>query len=325
MQDVHAGARQILGMTYLPSPVTIIGAGRIGAALAKTLHRAGHPTTVWNRSPERLATLEDGIRTEPDLVRAIGSASFVVIALSTYAAARELLTVDGVAGTLATRLVVQLTSGTPRDARELGEWAHKRGIQIVDGAIMVTPDLIGTERCLVLYAGGRAAFESSAGLRLALGGRAIHVSEDLGAAAALDAALIANLWGGVFAAMQGAALCDAEHIDLELYVTLLAALQPVTQRAVARLLDHVSRRAYAATTTTAASLRVHRLGVAHLIAACEERGVNAQLPRAWAAMMEPTSTAGHDEDELAAIFPVIRGPFAESAPENDRPSAAANA
>lgn len=310
MQDAAARAHQIPRMTVLPPPVTIIGAGRIGAALAKALHRASHPTTVWNRSPARLETIGDGIRTEPDLLRAIASASFVVIAVSSYTASRELLAVAGVANALATRQVFQLTSGTPRDARELGAWAHLHGIEIVDGAIMVTPDLIGTERCVVLYAGDRAAFDNGAALRRALGGQAIYVSEDLGSACALDAALIANLWGGLFAAMQGAALCDAENVALDLYITLLAALQPVTQRAVSRLLDHVSRRSYAATDSTAASLRVHQLGVAHLIAACEERGVHAQLPRAWAAMMEPSRAAGHQEDELAAIFPVIRGPNA---------------
>jgi 3-hydroxyisobutyrate dehydrogenase-like beta-hydroxyacid dehydrogenase len=294
-------------MTSQPLPITILGAGRIGTALAKALHKAGHPTTVWNRSSPRLATLGDGIRAEPDLVRAVTGASLVVIAASTYAAAGELLARDAVVDALGATPIVPFPSGTPREARELGAWAHARGIPIVDGAVMVTPDLIGTERCVVLYAGAPAAFESTAELRLALGGRALRVGDDLGAAKALDAALIANLWGGMFAAVQGAALCDAERVDLTLYRTLLTNLQPVTQRAVVGLLDHVSRRSYASTVTTSASLRVHELGVAHLIAACEDRGLHADLPRAWAAMMERTSAAGHQEDELAAIFPVIRG------------------
>jgi 3-hydroxyisobutyrate dehydrogenase-like beta-hydroxyacid dehydrogenase len=161
VQDARAGGHQAVGMTAILPPITVLGAGRIGTALAKTLHRAGHPTTVWNRSPERLAGFDAGIRSEPDLLRALGGAAVVVIAVSTYSAARELLAADGVADALATSVVVQLTSGTPHDARDLGAWAHARGITVVDGAIMVTPDLIGTERCVVLYAGDQAAFEST--------------------------------------------------------------------------------------------------------------------------------------------------------------------
>src|SRR3954447_17996966 len=103
-------------MTSILLPITVVGAGRIGTALAKTLHRAGHHTTVWNRSPESLTMLGDGIRAEPDLVRAMSGASLVVIAVSTYAATRELLANDLVAEALANTPVLQLSSGTPREA-----------------------------------------------------------------------------------------------------------------------------------------------------------------------------------------------------------------
>lgn len=40
-------------MTSDRPPVTVLGTGAMGAALAETLLGAGHPTTVWNRTPGR--------------------------------------------------------------------------------------------------------------------------------------------------------------------------------------------------------------------------------------------------------------------------------
>ena len=43
-------------MTSKP-PVTVIGLGLMGQALAGTLLRDGHPTTVWNRTPAKAGPL----------------------------------------------------------------------------------------------------------------------------------------------------------------------------------------------------------------------------------------------------------------------------
>ncbi|WP_179889065.1 NAD(P)-binding domain-containing protein, partial [Streptomyces sp. f51] len=40
-----------------PAPLTLLGLGSMGAALARTWLAAGHPLTVWNRSPGRTAEL----------------------------------------------------------------------------------------------------------------------------------------------------------------------------------------------------------------------------------------------------------------------------
>ncbi|WP_425301391.1 NAD(P)-binding domain-containing protein, partial [Nocardia cyriacigeorgica] len=44
MNDDHAA------MTNNETPVSILGIGLMGQALARAFLKAGHPTTVWNRS-----------------------------------------------------------------------------------------------------------------------------------------------------------------------------------------------------------------------------------------------------------------------------------
>ena len=38
-------------------PVTVVGTGRMGSALATALHRKQFPTTVWNRTAAKAVSL----------------------------------------------------------------------------------------------------------------------------------------------------------------------------------------------------------------------------------------------------------------------------
>src|SRR6188472_4800785 len=50
----HSGERvQAMSLRERTPPVTGIGLGQMGASLAEALPRAGHRTTVWNRSPAK--------------------------------------------------------------------------------------------------------------------------------------------------------------------------------------------------------------------------------------------------------------------------------
>ena len=44
-------------MTTALHTVSFLGVGEMGSALARAVIAAGHPTTVWNRSPDKTATL----------------------------------------------------------------------------------------------------------------------------------------------------------------------------------------------------------------------------------------------------------------------------
>lgn len=54
-----------------------------------------------------------------------------------YPAVRELLA--PVAESLRGRTLVNLTTGSPEQAREEAEWAAEHGIGYLDGAVMTTP------------------------------------------------------------------------------------------------------------------------------------------------------------------------------------------
>jgi 3-hydroxyisobutyrate dehydrogenase-like beta-hydroxyacid dehydrogenase len=115
-------------------PVTILGAGALGAVVARAFATAGHRTTVWNRTPGRVHALRDEIpalRAAETVPEAISAGELVVLVVADSDAARAV--VEAAGDTLAGRLVVSLTSTTPADSRAL---ATLVGTRFLDGAAM---------------------------------------------------------------------------------------------------------------------------------------------------------------------------------------------
>jgi 3-hydroxyisobutyrate dehydrogenase-like beta-hydroxyacid dehydrogenase len=291
-------------MTPQPT-IAILGTGRMGAALARALARDGAALQVWNRTRARAEPLAAlGVRIAPTIADAIAAADLVIVNVDSYATSARLL--DEASAALRGKLVVQLTSGTPREARAQAAWAAAHAIAYIDGAILVTPNLIGDPAATILYAGPRELFERCR-IALAALGTARWVGPDIGHAATLDMALLALFWGAMFGALQGAAVAEAEQLPLDAYSTALAAMLPVVQGSTTRMLERIRERRYTADDTTRATVATHRTGIAHLVELCAEHAIDRAVPEAFAHLLAAAVAAGHTDDELAAVATVLHG------------------
>ncbi len=76
--------------------VAVLGIGTMGAGMARSLLRAGLPTDVWNRAPERAAALAaDGATPHTDPAAAVTAADVVVTMLADAAAVRSVALDEG--------------------------------------------------------------------------------------------------------------------------------------------------------------------------------------------------------------------------------------
>lgn len=172
--------------------VAVIGTGLMGSAIARTLARAGHRVTVWNRTAERATSLSgDGIVAASSAAEAIAASRLVIACTSTAATTREAL---ADVSAWRDRVLVNVTSGTPDDAAEMESWARERAIAYLDGAIICFPEYVGAPDALFVYSGPTELWQQHETTLLRLGGASRHLSEQIGAASALDAAIIGSFY-----------------------------------------------------------------------------------------------------------------------------------
>lgn len=204
------------------SDVTVLGCGNMGSALARAFIGAGHRTTVWNRTVERTRPLvAAGANLASSVVGAVAASPLVAVCVADYQATRALLSPSEVASLLSGHSLVELSTGTPEDARGAERWANALGAAYIDGAIMTYPENIGKPEALILFAGEDAVWQRCRPLVACLGGRTVHLGRDVGSAAAVDLALLSKFLGACAGAAHAASICEAEGIDLSHVLALM--------------------------------------------------------------------------------------------------------
>jgi hypothetical protein len=136
---------------------------------------------------------------------AVAASSLVVVCVVDYAAVRSFLSPADVAG----RTVVNLTNGTPRQARS----ASLLFESYVDGGIMAVPRMIGLPGALVLYSGSESAFSLVRPV-LEVFGEARFLGSDPGRAALYDLALLSGMYGMFGGVYHALALTASEDLDV---------------------------------------------------------------------------------------------------------------
>ena len=135
--------------------IALLGTGLMGAPMGQRLLAAGFDLTVWNRTPEKAATLaRQGARMAPSSRAAVREAEFVICMLSNGAAVTEVLDSGGVAEAMAPRaLFIDMSSIPPDAARRHAALLAGRGIAALDAPVSggVVGAAAGT---LAIMAGG---------------------------------------------------------------------------------------------------------------------------------------------------------------------------
>ncbi|MEK2476878.1 NAD(P)-dependent oxidoreductase [Streptomyces noursei] len=279
------------------TPVTIIGLGRMGQALASAFLKAGHPTTVWNRTASKADQLvAEGAVLAPTVSDALKSGSLTIVCVTDYQAMHDLLGADDI--DLDGMTLVNLTSGDSTQAREAAQWAEQRGARYLDGAIMAIPPAIGTAEATILHSGPQADFEAHRTTLDALG-TVTYLGADHGLASLYDVAGLAMMWSVLNAWLQGTALLRTAGVDA---VTYAPFAQQIATGVAAWLPGHAEQIDSSSFPAKVASLETHVRSMAHLIEESEAVGVNAELPKLIKAMADRAIAAGHGGEQYPVLI-----------------------
>lgn len=278
--------------------VCVIGLGAMGSALAEAFLAKGHRVTVWNRTVSKCEALaEAGASVATSVPLAIAEAQTVVVCVLDHDVSVSLLLSDDVARALRGKLLVQLSTVTAEESRELGRWAEENGIDYLDGSILTYPAGIRNNEGTIVYSGPKRIFDANQGVLAALGGGPKLVSEVIGGAPTFDKTLYAFHYGSLLAFLHGAAMCHAAGISLETYLDQVGAT--ANQR---RYCEMIEKRSYE---VTGATMELEAAAYAHVVTLSEELGVDGAFPTMVASHFERAIADGHGQREFAAIFEIM--------------------
>lgn len=279
------------------TPVTVIGLGLMGQALAGAFRKAGHPTTVWNRTTSKADHLvAEGARLAPTVGDALKAGSLTIICVTDYRAVHELL--GGSDVELDGTMLVNLTSGDSAQARHAAQWAEQRGARYLDGAIMAVPPAIGTAEAVILHSGPQSDFEAHRSTLDALG-TVTYLGADHGLASLYDVAGLAMMWSVLNAWLQGTALLRTAGVDAATYAPFAQQIAAGVAEWLPGYAEQIDSGSFPAEVS---ALETDVRAMAHLIEESEAVGVNAELPKLIKAIADRSIAAGHGGEQYPVLI-----------------------
>jgi 3-hydroxyisobutyrate dehydrogenase-like beta-hydroxyacid dehydrogenase len=285
----------------MKTPVTVLGLGAMGTALAQAFLAAGHPTTVWNRTPGRSPELDPlGATRAATAAEAIAASPLVVVCLLVDATVRS--TLDGI--DLTGKTVANLTNGTPAQARDTATWAAAAGASYLDGGIMAVPAMIGGPAAFIFYSGSPVAFERHVDDLSAIA-RPEYVGSDPGLAALYDIALLSAMYGMFGGAEHALALVGSEKISPvrfteEFLLPWLTAMMASLPR-IAQDLDDGAQQGAAGS-----NLAMQAAAYDNLTDTSVAQGVDPALLTPMGELLRKAVAAGHGDEDLSAVVQLLR-------------------
>lgn len=286
--------------------VSLIGIGPMGAALARTLLAEGKRVTVFNRTAEKAKALEkEGAVVGESVEAAIMASTLVVVCLADYATARRLLEPAATRENFERRVIVHLSTGTPREAREMQAWVESLGARYLDGAILVTPSQVGTDEASMLVGGNVDVFREAEPVLKIFAPLVEHVGEDVGAAAALDLAFLSYFFGGLLGFYHGARIMESENLPVTALGDMIGAVAGPLGKIVQQDAGRIAR---ADLDAPESSLQNSATVVELMLQHAGEKRLDTRFPKFAAGWFREGVAVGFGKRDVAALVELLRHP-----------------
>ncbi|HVJ38929.1 MAG TPA: NAD(P)-binding domain-containing protein [Stenotrophomonas sp.] len=282
--------------------VSVIGLGAMGLTLANLFKDRGREVTVWNRSLSKAAGL-NGVNVAHNAASAVSASPLVVMCVYDYAAVREILAQPGVVAAFAGKTLVQLTTGSPADAREAAAWSAAHGVAYLEGAIQAAPSQMGRPDTPILISGDQAALAQWQDVLADLGGNYANLGEKPDAAATMDLATLSYVYGAYIGFVHGALIAESQGLDIARFGQLVADISPsfgaffAFEGQVIQSGDF-SMKESPLRISVEATERIHEFS--------KQARLNTEFPELADRLLKRAHSAGLANEELAALIKVMR-------------------
>lgn len=284
--------------------VSVLGLGAMGVVIARLFLDQGYKVTLWNRTADKAdALVARGAVLARSAAEALRASRMAVMCVYDYRAADAIFAMDGVAAAMDGRLLAQLTTGSPKDARDAEAWAHRHGAAYLEGAIQAAPDQMGRPDTPLLVSGAQAVFAEAEPLLKVLAGGIVYLGEKASAAAAMDLATLSSIYGTMLGFLHGARIAEHEGFDVAEYGRIVAGIMPT----FAGFLQHEGAVIQSGDfAITQSPMRISVEATQRILQTAQEAGINTEFPAFAAGLFQRADAAGLGGEELAALIKLLR-------------------
>ena len=268
----------------------------MGSAMVRALLTAGRRVAVWNRTAERAEALAaDGAEVVHSAEAAMTAAPLVILCVS---AGQDRSILDAVdPAQLTGRTVLNMTSGTPDEARSLRDWAQAHGVPYLDAAIGAYPEQLGTREARIMVAGEEELFEAHSDVISEIAGSSMHVGSDYGAANAIDAALTGAFYiSSLVCFIEAARFVREFGVSHDVLSSLSSYSVSVLDHQIKLALDRIAADDFS---TDQATLNVYADAASTFAAGLDTHG-DAPMVRTAAQVLRQAVNAGLGDQDIAA-------------------------
>lgn len=158
--------------------VALIGVGRMGGAMARTLHRGGHPLVLWNRDitkAEAVAAVT-GAEVAATAGAAVAAADLVLSSLADDAAMLSVYLAEGgvLSGLRPGTVVVDTSTVDPATSVTVGEAVEAVGADFLDAPVSGSVGTVEAGALTFMVGGETAVLGRARPVLETLGGKIVH-------------------------------------------------------------------------------------------------------------------------------------------------------
>ncbi len=269
----------------------------MGRAFAARALDTGHQTTVWNRTPGRVADLvaRGGIEADTSTAAAMRADAVLVVLADDAAVLDVCLGDDGVLASLEPDAVfANISTVSPETARRLAELGPEG--RVIDAPVMGSPAMIAAGLGRFLVGGPTSAISAIASLWSDLGSGYTHCGP-VGNGATMKILANSLLITGVASLAEAIATARQQAIPDELLRTVLAD-SPVVSLASNIRLDSLLDPAHPGWFSPTLARKDLRLA----IDLAEEAGVGVRIGPAAEALLTTAIATGEEWPDFAAVI-----------------------
>ncbi|AIQ19843.1 3-hydroxyisobutyrate dehydrogenase [Paenibacillus sp. FSL H7-0357] len=284
--------------------VTVIGLGAMGAAIAAVLVEQNYQVTVWNRTPSRAeALVRKGAVLASNPAVAVAASPITIICVSDYTVSKSIMDQENVKSTLAGRVLIQLSTGSPQQARDNEAWAAGLGAAYLDGAIVASPPQMGSAGATIFTSGSVTAWEQSESFLQMLAGNVTYHGEQVSAAASTDLAFLSYLFGSYLGFFHAARILETDDLSVDAFGAMIALVSPVIGEVMKHQGTVIQNNSYS---QPLSSLQMSMTSIELLTLQARESGINNKFPLFAESLFQKALHAGYGDEEIAALVKVLR-------------------